>query len=204
MAKRKKRNQKLDIQELMDRTSRHEREYREQRQGHNTIDIEHIVPKSVTLHADVKAPDFKDSVSETKEELELRLNVLNEMLGSGVFTSEEIEAVRDGKIAIQDIQIGARIKRESQRIESQSAVSVEPPKSAEYLAYLFLPKTDRETLLGDLTEEYPSVVEKFGRRGAQFYFYKQVVWSIWPLVRKSIIKWGLFGWLVDLIRRISS
>lgn len=79
-----------------------------------------------------------------------------------------------------------------------------PPKRAEYLAYLFLPRTNRENLLGDLTEEYPSIVAKFGKRGAQVYFYKQVVWSIWPLVKNSVIKWGLFGWVVELIRRIGS
>jgi hypothetical protein len=85
----------------------------------------------------------------------------------------------------------------------ENELSDQPPKSAEYLAYLFLPRTDRDTLLGDLTEEYPYIVAKFGSRGANVYFYKQVVCSIWPLVRKTVIKWGAFGWVVEVIRRIS-
>ena len=80
----------------------------------------------------------------------------------------------------------------------------QPPRSAEYIAYLFLSRTERETLLGDLAEEYPVVVARFGLRGAKIYFYKQVLTSIWPLVRKAVIKWGAFGWVVELIRRISS
>jgi hypothetical protein len=117
------------------------------------------------------------------EELKHLLKVqpqLKEILGYGALAKAEIEAA------------------------GERSVSGEPPKPAEYLAYLFLPKADRETLLGDLTEEYPALAVKFGRRGAQFYFYKQVIWSIWPLVRKTIVKWGLFGWVVELIRKIGS
>jgi len=80
----------------------------------------------------------------------------------------------------------------------------EPPQIGEYLLYLFVSKIEREVIFGDLTEEYPTLVAKFGQKWAQVYFYKQVVWSIWPLFRKAIIKWGLFGWVVEFIRRISS
>jgi sulfatase maturation enzyme AslB (radical SAM superfamily) len=77
-----------------------------------------------------------------------------------------------------------------------------PPKSAEFLAYMLLPRSDRENVLGDLAEEYPSIVMKFGQRRAQIYFYKQVLASIWPLVRKSLVKWGAVGWIVQWLRLI--
>jgi hypothetical protein len=78
-----------------------------------------------------------------------------------------------------------------------------PPKNAEYLAYLLLPKAHREVLLGDLVEEYPTVVAKFGARRAKLNFYVHVVFSILPLVRNTLMKWGAVGWVVELIRRIS-
>ena len=70
--------------------------------------------------------------------------------------------------------------------------------------YFFVHRAEREAIIGDLTEEYPGLVAKFGEKWAKLYFYKQVFCSICPLIRKALIKWALFGWLVELIRRISS
>jgi len=83
-------------------------------------------------------------------------------------------------------------------------LSNEPPKNAEYLAQLLLPSANREALLGDLVEEYPGVVAKYGVRRAKFSFYLHVVFSILVLARNAVVKWGLFGWVVELIRRIGS
>lgn len=80
----------------------------------------------------------------------------------------------------------------------------EPPQSADFLAYIFLSRADRNLLLDDLAEEYPSVVARLGQRGARVYYYKQVLASIWPLIRTALIKWGAFGWVAELIRRMSS
>ena len=80
----------------------------------------------------------------------------------------------------------------------------EPPKAAELLAYFFLSRADRQIILGDLIEEYPDNVVKFGSRWAKAIFYAHVFASLWPRFRKLIVKWGLFGWVAEVIRRISS
>jgi hypothetical protein len=74
------------------------------------------------------------------------------------------------------------------------------PKFAEYLLYLFLSKKDREHLIGDLAEEYLEVRAKFGQRAANFWYYKQVISSIWPLSRKAV-RWTLIAGVGEWVRR---
>ncbi len=66
---------------------------------------------------------------------------------------------------------------------SAQKLSRYPPKSAKYLIYLFLPATDRENIAGDLAEEYQTIIlPEFGLRRARFWYWKQVICSIWPLI----------------------
>lgn len=74
------------------------------------------------------------------------------------------------------------------------------PKFGEYLLYLFLSKSDREYLIGDLAEEYLEVRSKFGRRAANIWYYKQVITSLWPLSKKAV-RWGLIAWVGEWVRR---
>ncbi len=60
------------------------------------------------------------------------------------------------------------------------------PKFGELILYKFTSKDDRESLIGDLTEEYLEILSKSGRRVADFWYYKQVLSSIWPLTKKAI------------------
>ena len=54
---------------------------------------------------------------------------------------------------------------------------------AEYLLYLFLPKKHRESIPGDLAEEYNSIIlPKFGAKRAKRSYWKQVVFSIVPIL----------------------
>jgi hypothetical protein len=80
-----------------------------------------------------------------------------------------------------------------------------PPMFAEYLLYLLLPKKEREPLLGDLEEEYHDIYRRFGCQHARFWYCWQVGASLWPLVTravKKLIKWGVLGWVGDLLRRV--
>lgn len=86
--------------------------------------------------------------------------------------------------------------------EFQKEKPVEPPRFAEYLAYL-LPKGNRETLLGDLVETYPKLKAKQGKRRAWFWAYSQVGMSMWSLWGQTIIKWGLIAWLGEMIRKFT-
>jgi len=61
------------------------------------------------------------------------------------------------------------------------------PRVAEYLVFLVLPKKDRESVQGDLEEEYyTTILPKFGSGKAKLWYWKQVVWSIWPIVSMQV------------------
>jgi hypothetical protein len=81
-----------------------------------------------------------------------------------------------------------------------------PPEFATYLLW-FLPKQTREVVIGDLEEEFHIIYNRFGRRKAVVWYYYQVSASFWPFAvsgAKKLIKWGVFGWVGDLVRRMIS
>jgi hypothetical protein len=62
-----------------------------------------------------------------------------------------------------------------------------PPRRAEFLLYFVLPTEDRECIPGDLAEEYATIIlPKFGPRRAKVWYWKQVVCSMWPLIRPRL------------------
>ncbi|MCD2453785.1 permease prefix domain 2-containing transporter [Methylicorpusculum oleiharenae] len=73
-------------------------------------------------------------------------------------------------------------------LQKQPYVIVGPPQLAEYLLYLFIPKSNRDAILGDLEEDYRTVYQKFGSKLALMFYWWQVVTSIWPLVSASVEK----------------
>ena len=79
-----------------------------------------------------------------------------------------------------------------------------PPKVGEFIFYLVLSKATREAVLGDLAEDYTTVLNKFGRRWAWWFYYCQVAKSLGPLVARSVkkaLKWGVIS---EAVRRIFS
>jgi hypothetical protein len=63
-----------------------------------------------------------------------------------------------------------------------------PPRFAEFLVYLIVPKSSREAILGDLEEDFNEVREKFGLRHAKFYYWWQVGRSAWPFISDFVKK----------------
>lgn len=62
---------------------------------------------------------------------------------------------------------------------------------------IVLPQSDRDAVIGDLAEEYGTVmVPKFGMRRARFWYWSQVVRSCWHLLKRWL-------WLIviELFRR---
>lgn len=76
--------------------------------------------------------------------------------------------------------------------------TVRLPRPGKYLLCLFLTERERESLIGDLTEEYQEIFLAFGHRKAKCWFYEQVFDSLWPLTCRSLTKVTL----LDLIRRL--
>ncbi|MDH3673794.1 MAG: permease prefix domain 2-containing transporter [Gammaproteobacteria bacterium] len=70
------------------------------------------------------------------------------------------------------------------------------PRRAEQLATLFFTKHLRENVLGDLEEEFETIiVPKFGVRFGRRWYWFQVVRSIWAVMGASLLKLGLIAWL---------
>lgn len=79
-----------------------------------------------------------------------------------------------------------------------------PPFNAEYLLYLLLRKEEREALIGDLIEEYGTITRRFNKQRADIWFYKQVLGSLLPLLRRQILRIGALVWLGRILRRLIS
>ena len=79
-----------------------------------------------------------------------------------------------------------------------------PPRPAVYLLCLVLPKATRVNLVGDLEEEYEDNCNRFGPRRANFLVWAEVLRSLWPLLKRAganLLRWGVMGWLLDLLHR---
>jgi hypothetical protein len=72
------------------------------------------------------------------------------------------------------------------------------------LLYLLLKKDERDVVIGDLIEEYGKMVKRFTRRRADIWFYKQVIGSLWPLVRRALLRVGALVWVGRILRRLIS
>ena len=90
----------------------------------------------------------------------------------------------------------------SEVLSPPKADELRPPQFGEYLLYFFLSKKERDNILGDLQEEYSEVFLKFRKTKARIWFYKQVFTSIWPLLRRAVLKWAALGGIGEWIRRI--
>ena len=112
--------------------------------------------------------------------------------------SELIKLERDGRTL--------RIKREKLRanykwIVSNMSKAMAPPQLGERILLLILKKDERINIPGDLAEEYGEIVIKHGVGYAKVWYYKQVVASAWPMIRKAV-RWGLLASVGEWIRRI--
>ena len=79
-----------------------------------------------------------------------------------------------------------------------------PPVNAEYVLYLLLQKEERTAVIGDLVECYSQMVQRFDKRRADIWFYKQVAGSLLPLLRRALLKIGAFIWLGRVLQRLIS
>src|ERR1043166_950997 len=62
------------------------------------------------------------------------------------------------------------------------------PRFGEILLYVFLTRSERINVIGDLSEDYQEATIKFGRRCAVRCFYAQVFRSLWPLLRRWLFR----------------
>jgi hypothetical protein len=83
-------------------------------------------------------------------------------------------------------------------------VNSRPPINAEYVLHVVLGKEEREAVIGDLVQEYGCIMLRFGQRHADIWFYKQVILSVWPFLRRAVARAAAFLWLGRLLRQLIS
>ena len=63
---------------------------------------------------------------------------------------------------------------------------------------------ERDVVIGDLLEGYGLVLDRFNKRRADIWFYKQVAGSVLPLLRRTLLRIGALVWLGRILRRLIS
>jgi len=77
---------------------------------------------------------------------------------------------------------------------------VSPPKAAKFIL-LLVPKRHREHLIGDLEEEYTTIVlPEYGTTQARLWYWWQVAISVAPLVWTHIMRAEAIAWLWKRVR----
>ena len=107
----------------------------------------------------------------------------------------------DGQAILRhlSINISDSISLQESVISSLNSTTSEssPPKNAEYLLYLLLPKSERDYIPGDLIEEYNTIIQpKFGKRRAMLWYWKQVISSIGPILWSRLKRLSVFVGIV--------
>ncbi|MEE9422958.1 MAG: hypothetical protein V3V50_07350 [Gammaproteobacteria bacterium] len=70
-----------------------------------------------------------------------------------------------------------------------------PPVNAQKLLLIFLNKEDRQTIPGDLEEEFHTVIfPKHGERFALRWYWWQAFRSIWQRFCSRLVKWAAVAW----------
>jgi len=75
------------------------------------------------------------------------------------------------------------------------------PINAEFILHIFLKTDELDAVVGDLLEKYKKKWERFGPRRAKFWFYSEVLRSLWPLLKRLVAKAGGLLALGEWIRR---
>jgi hypothetical protein len=96
-----------------------------------------------------------------------------------------------------------RIHRVLRRLESRTrpvSSSTTPPRAAKFVL-LLVPKQHREHLIGDLEEEYVTIVlPEYGVKRARLWYWWQVTVSVGPLLWGQMKRAAALAWLWKRVR----
>ncbi len=106
--------------------------------------------------------------------------------------------VRDAYVLPARLLIQFENAAEDSRVELRHVLATRTPESlAECILRFVVSHPDCDAIIGDLDEEYSSIiVPQFGLRRARFWYFNQVVRSCGPLLKRRL--WGL---VVEVLRR---
>ena len=116
----------------------------------------------------------------------------------------KIVTFRKAKESITRSELVSLLRLTSIYSYARNPASNRPPLNAEYVLYLLLRNGEREAVIGDLVECYGQILRRFNKRRADVWFYKQVIGSLWPLLRRALLRIGALVWLSRILRRLIS
>jgi hypothetical protein len=87
----------------------------------------------------------------------------------------------------------------------QANEQISPPVNAQFLLDLFLSDDVCEAFLGDLQERYGKKLKRLGKTRADWWYWKQVVTSLWPLARSAgrKVSWGMVSRVAAFVLRLA-
>lgn len=104
-----------------------------------------------------------------------------------------------GSKMVQDLMVMAQDL--DQAIANGPAIKA--PPLAEKLLYLVLSKPRRETVLGDLQEDFHNQpVPKFGPRFARFWYWIRTAREMWSAFKEGLMRLLTSGRVADLLGRL--
>jgi hypothetical protein len=93
-----------------------------------------------------------------------------------------------------------KLLRSTQELTSREKGTLTPPKAAKFVL-LMIPKAHREHLVGDLEEEYATIVlPEYGEKRAQLWYWWQVTASIAPLIWSQLRRIVAVAFLLKRVR----
>ena len=146
---------------------------------------------TVQKFLELMGPDRARKISERPRMLRMLSPRKQELLQRFIADNQTSEAPKETHVFPS-----TSLNRESSEVE------IAPPRNAEYILRLILPKANRQTIIGDLIEEYAEVRNRFGQNRADYWFRVQVAFSLWPIIRRLLLKAISLTWIVKLIRRV--
>lgn len=115
------------------------------------------------------------------------------MLTKELFPNARLRVLSAGKYV--EIRVSATMTYTPSGTNGPEVKCNRPPIQAAYLLRLFLAKTEREHIPGDLEEEFNTImVPNFGVRAAKLWYWKQVITSVAPVFRSRLGKWIAIAW----------
>jgi hypothetical protein len=73
-----------------------------------------------------------------------------------------------------------------QTLEKAEAAVLQPPAKLELLLHLLMKPADADAAAGDLAQRYGHLATRLGPRKARIWYIKQIIASLWPLLRTAI------------------
>jgi hypothetical protein len=131
----------------------------------------------------------------------------------GILTTNGLDSVTKNNVIVANVAgtlsnlitdlRGTLAQSQLSGIDNQIDPHPEPPKTATFLLRLVMPQEGREAMIGDLIEEYTTVmIPQHGRKAGDFWFWSQAIRSVAVVVMKRMGAILAIEKAINLIHRL--